>query len=200
MDIDTTRDEYRAYNLDGFYTICKLEYDAAGVVVAVSGPAFPQAADIDGLRTQLNKMQQAFESPTYNEETLKRLHGDSVKVNLNDGAATRSEEDIEKDGSFSGSSEVPHVRGGLKEELTTRAAQAAQHIAEATGVEPALAVSFVPNEPEQEVLQEAGEEVAEAAAEVLSNASGSEPPVSSPEPEGGHKNVTEEAHNEGANA
>lgn len=160
MDIDTTRDEYRLYNEGGYFTICKLEYDVAGQVVSISGPVFPQAASPDGFRTQVAKMLTALESPIFNAETLSRVYP-GVKSNLRADVPSRSDEDVAGDGTFTGSDAIPYVRNALEEELTTRAAQAAQHVAEKTAVEPALAVSFVPKTPDPEKIVAEGERVAE---------------------------------------
>lgn len=166
MDTDTTRDEYRLFNDEGKYTFVKLEYDVLGVIQSITGPVFIQAADPDGLRTQIAKIGAALESPILNLDGLERAFT-GVKVNLGSPVPSRSDKDIEGDGVYTGSSDVPYVRNSLEEELTTHAAQAAQHVAEANGVEPALAVSFVPKEANPDAIQESGEWVA---AQVEANA------------------------------
>lgn len=160
MDIDTTRDEYRLFNDKGKYTLVKLEYDVLGVIQSISGPVFLQAADPDGLRTQIAKIGAALESPILNLDGIKRAFI-GTSVNLNKPVPSRSDKDIEGDGVYTGTSDVPYVRNSLEEELTTHAAQAAQHVAEANGVEPALAVSFVPKEANPDAIQESGQWVAD---------------------------------------
>lgn len=165
MDVDNRQDSYRAVNEDGYWFIVKIEHDATGEVVGVSGPVFPQAAHPDDLRVQLIQMQTALESPI-SKDQLAGL-GKKVKVNLKDGSASRTDDDVAADGAFTGSSEIPVERNALEEELTTRAAQAAQHIAERRleagepSPPPEVAVAMVPKQADPEALHQASREMSE---------------------------------------
>lgn len=165
MDNVTYRDNFVAVNQDGYWVVAKVEHDDAGTPTGISGPVFPQGADLDGLRVQLIRMQTALESPLSADEFQGRF-GSGAKMNLRDVVPSRSDEDIQEDGAFSGSSEVAGTRNGLEEQLTTRAAQAAQHIAEAklakgeASPTPEVAVSLVPKQADPEALQEAAREMA----------------------------------------
>lgn len=163
MDVDNRQDTYRAVNEDGYWFVVKIEHDATGEIVGVKGPVFPQGAHLDDLRVQLIRMQQALESPM-SAADIKGL-GKSVKSDLKSGSPSREDDSVAEDGAFSDSSDVPGERNALEEQLTTRAAQAAQHIAEARldagekSPPPEVAVAMVPKQADPEALRRAAEEM-----------------------------------------
>lgn len=132
MDIDTAQDEFRVHNDGGLLTIVKLSHNTEGKVVAVNGPVFPQGVDVNDLRVQLLHLSAALEAPMVNDEIVKNLYP-KAKVDINNGAESRTAETIENDGAFVDSSDVPVVRNAEDEERTTRVAQAQQREAEAKG-------------------------------------------------------------------
>lgn len=91
-----------------------------------------------------------------------------MKSDLKNGSASRDDESVEGDGAFSGVSDVPAERNALEEQLTTRAAQAAQHIAEARleagekSPPPEVAVAMVPKQADPDALRAAAEEMSKA--------------------------------------
>lgn len=168
MDIDTTQDSFRVYVDEGFYGIVKVTHDEVGEIVSVDGPVYPCAASLDDLRVQLIHMANALESPLSNVDVLKRV-APNASINIGGDAPSRSEESIKADGAFNGSGDFPFVRNALEEELTTRAAQAAQHRAEANldaglaSVTPEVAVTHVPKQADPDLIRAEGEDAAEKA-------------------------------------
>lgn len=117
MTIDTSKDQFRTYNRDGFYTVVKLSYDGEGNLAKVEGPVFPLSDSVDGLRLQMLKMAQAVENSPMNADTLARITHDEVEVYLDgDGVPSLDAEVIEEQGSFTDSSDVLEERGAVAEE------------------------------------------------------------------------------------